>query len=93
VDGLVRLMTTDDDVTGPINLGNPNEIPIRELAEMILHLTSSRSRVVSKPLPIDDPRQRRPDISKAQSLLGWEPQVSLADGLRETVRYFQHLLN
>ncbi|HET9199437.1 MAG TPA: UDP-glucuronic acid decarboxylase family protein [Dehalococcoidia bacterium] len=93
VDGLVRLMATHDDVTGPINLGNPSEIPIRELAEMILHLTSSRSRIASKPLPLDDPRQRRPDISKAQSLLEWEPRVNLADGLRETVKYFQHLLS
>jgi UDP-glucuronate decarboxylase len=93
VDGLVRLMATGDDVTGPINLGNPSEIAIRELAEMILDLTASRARIVLKPLPLDDPRQRCPEISKAQSGLGWEPKVSLEDGLKETVRYFRHLLD
>ncbi len=92
VDGLVRLMATDAPVTGPINLGNPTEITMRDLAEMILDLTGSRSGIVARPLPQDDPRQRRPDIGKAQSLLGWAPKVSLADGLRETVRYFQRLL-
>jgi UDP-glucuronate decarboxylase len=92
VDGLLRLMAAGEDVTGPINLGNPTEITIRELAEMILHLVGSRSRIVSRPLPQDDPRQRRPDISKARALLGWEPSVSLADGLRETVGYFRSLL-
>ena len=93
VDGLLRLMATGDEVTGPINLGNPAEITIRDLAEMIVDLTGSRSRIVSKPLPIDDPRQRCPDIAKAKSLLGWEPKVSLTDGLRETIGYFRHLLN
>jgi UDP-glucuronate decarboxylase len=93
VDGLIRLMATGDDVTGPINLGNPSEIAIRDLAEMILDLTASRSRIVSKPLPLDDPRQRWPDITKAQSLLGWEPKVPLEDGLKETVTYFRHLLD
>jgi UDP-glucuronate decarboxylase len=93
VDGLIRLMATGDDVTGPINLGNPSEITIRDLAEMILELTGSRSRIVSKPLPLDDPRQRCPDITKAQSLLGWGPRVPLADGLKATVDYFRHLLD
>jgi UDP-glucuronate decarboxylase len=93
VDGLVRLMATGDDVTGPINLGNPSEITIRDLAETILGLTASRSRIVSRPLPHDDPRQRCPDIAKAQSLLGWQPKVPLADGLKETVAYFRSLLN
>jgi UDP-glucuronate decarboxylase len=93
VDGLVRLMATGDDVTGPINLGNPSEITIRDLAEMILDLTASRSRIVSKPLPLDDPRQRCPDIAKAQSLLGWAPEVPLEDGLKETVAYFRRLLD
>ncbi|MGH6905380.1 MAG: UDP-glucuronic acid decarboxylase family protein [Geminicoccaceae bacterium] len=92
VDGLLRLMATGDDVTGPINLGNPAEIAIRDLAEMIVELTGLRARIVSKPLPIDDPRQRCPDIAKAKSLLGWEPKVSLSDGLRETIGYFRHLL-
>jgi UDP-glucuronate decarboxylase len=93
VDGLVRLMATGDDVTGPINLGNPSEITIRDLAEMILDLTESQARIVSKPLPLDDPRQRCPDISKARSGLGWEPKVPLEDGLKETVKYFRHLLD
>jgi UDP-glucuronate decarboxylase len=93
VDGLVRLMATGDDVTGPINLGNPSEITIRDLAETILSLTASRSRIVSRPLPHDDPRQRCPDIAKAQSLLGWQPKVPLADGLKETVAYFRRLLD
>ena len=93
VDGLVRLMRTGDDVTGPINLGNPTEITIRDLAETILKLTASRSRIVPKPLPLDDPRQRCPDIAKAQSLLGWGPKVPLEDGLKETVTYFRHLLD
>jgi UDP-glucuronate decarboxylase len=92
IDGLVRLMNSGVEVTGPINLGNPAEITIRELAERILALTGSRSQIVSRPLPLDDPRQRQPDIGKAQSLLGWSPKVSLEDGLRETVRYFESLL-
>jgi UDP-glucuronate decarboxylase len=92
VDGLVRLMSAGEDVTGPINLGNPDEISIRTLAEMILDLTVSRSRIVSRPLPVDDPRQRCPDITKAKSLLGWQPKVTLADGLKKTVTYFRHLL-
>jgi UDP-glucuronate decarboxylase len=86
-------MATGDDVTGPINLGNPTEIAIRDLAEMIVDLTGSPSRIVSKPLPIDDPRQRCPDIARAKSLLKWEPKVGLTDGLRETIGYFRHLLN
>jgi UDP-glucuronate decarboxylase len=93
VDGLVRLMATGDDVSGPINLGNPSEITIRDLAETVLSLTASRSRIVSRPLPHDDPRQRCPDIAKAQSLLGWQPKVPLAEGLKETVAYFKSLLD
>ena len=92
VDGLVRLMATDDEVTGPLNLGNPSEITIRDLAETVLELTGSRARIIARPLPLDDPRQRCPDISKAQTLLGWQPKVPLADGLKETVAYFKHLL-
>ncbi|MGH6901069.1 MAG: SDR family NAD-dependent epimerase/dehydratase, partial [Geminicoccaceae bacterium] len=93
IDGLVRLMATAAEVTGPINLGNPAEITIRELAETIVAMTGSRSKIVARPLPVDDPRQRRPDIAKAQSLLDWQPKVSLADGLKETIGYFQHLLD
>ena len=85
-------MATGDEVTGPINLGNPSEITIRALAETILALTGPRARIISRPLPQDDPRQRCPDISKAQALLGWQPKVPLADGLKETVAYFKHLL-
>jgi UDP-glucuronate decarboxylase len=92
VDGLIRLMGTGDDITGPINLGNPSEITIRDLAETILDLTASTARIVSRPLPQDDPRQRCPDITKARTVLGWEPKVPLADGLKETVAYFRHLL-
>jgi UDP-glucuronate decarboxylase len=92
VDGLVRLMASDEAVTGPLNLGNPSEITIRDLAETILALTGSRARIVARPLPLDDPRQRCPDITKAQTLLGWQPKVPLADGLKETVAYFKHLL-
>jgi UDP-glucuronate decarboxylase len=93
VDGLVRLMATGGDTTGPINLGNPTEITIRDLAETILAMTASRSRIVSKPLPLDDPRQRCPEITKARTVLGWEPKVPLEDGLKEAVAYFRHLLD
>jgi UDP-glucuronate decarboxylase len=92
VDGLVRLMATGEEVTGPLNLGNPSEITIRDLAETILQLTGSRARIIARPLPQDDPRQRCPDISKAQALLGWQPKVPLADGLKQTVAYFETLL-
>jgi UDP-glucuronate decarboxylase len=92
VDGLVRLMNTPHEVTGPINLGNPGEFTIRELAETIIGLTGSSSKVVHKPLPLDDPRQRRPDISVANELLGWKPTVGLTDGLRKTIGYFERLL-
>jgi UDP-glucuronate decarboxylase len=93
VDGLIRLMATGEDVTGPINLGNPAEIAIGDLAEMIRDLTGSRSQIVSRPLPPDDPRQRCPDITMAQSLLGWRPKVELTDGLKETIAYFRSLLD
>ena len=93
IDGLVRLMASGAEVTGPINLGNPAEITIRELAEIVLDLTGSRAQIVARSLPPDDPRQRRPDIGKARSLLGWTPKVSLEDGLRATVDYFRSLLD
>jgi UDP-glucuronate decarboxylase len=92
VDGLMRLMATATDVTGPINLGNPDEIAIRDLAEVILRLTKSRSRIESRQLPLDDPRQRCPDVAKAKSLLGWQPKVPLEDGLKDTIAYFRNLL-
>jgi UDP-glucuronate decarboxylase len=93
VDGLIRLMATAGDATGPINLGNPAEITIRELAETIIDLTGSRSQIVSRPLPVDDPRQRRPDIGQAQALLDWAPKVELTDGLKATIAYFRNLTN
>ena len=92
VDGFVRMMGTADDVTGPVNLGNPHEMPVRELAERIIGLTGSRSRLVHRPLPQDDPLQRCPDIGLAQRLLGWQPRVVLDDGLARTIAYFDRLL-
>jgi UDP-glucuronate decarboxylase len=92
VDGLVRLMDSPDDVTGPLNLGNPGEFTILELATSIIRLTNSPSAIERKPLPADDPMQRRPDIGLARKLLGWEPSVTLGDGLARTIAYFDKLL-
>jgi UDP-glucuronate decarboxylase len=92
VDGLVRLMATPVEVTGPVNLGNPGEFTILQLAELVKELIGSSSRIVQKPLPTDDPRQRRPDISNAGKLLGWKPTVQLQDGLLKTIEYFERLL-
>src|SRR5262245_626740 len=92
VDGIVRLMATPDDVTGPINIGNPGEFSILDLATQVIDLTGSRSRIVHRPMPQDDPRQRRPDISKANDLLGWSPCTPLKEGLQRTIDYFEVLL-
>ena len=92
VDGLVRLMNTPDEITGPINLGNPVEFTILELAEQVIELTGSTSKIDKKPLPQDDPTQRQPDITKAKELLGWEPSIQLRDGLVRTIEYFDGLL-
>ncbi len=92
VDALVRMMASGDDFIGPVNIGNPEEFSILELAEKVLSMTGSKSRIVFKPLPEDDPRIRRPDISLAREKLGWTPVVSLEDGLRETIDYFRTLL-
>ena len=92
IDALIRLMNTADDVTGPINIGNPDEFTMLELASMVIELTASRSRIVHRPLPQDDPRQRRPDISKANDLLGWAPHTGLPEGLTRTIGYFEELL-
>jgi UDP-glucuronate decarboxylase len=92
VEGFLRLMATGDDVTGPINLGNPHESTIRELATQVIELTGSRSKLVHKPLPEDDPRQRQPDITQARAVLGWEPKTPLADGLQRTIAYFDELM-
>ena len=92
VDGLVRLMGTPEEVTGPINLGNPGEFSIRELAQTVIDLAGSSSRIIHLPLPTDDPRQRQPDIRKANELLAWKPTVPLKDGLPKTISYFKRLL-
>jgi UDP-glucuronate decarboxylase len=92
VDGLIRLMETPSSVTGPINLGNPGEFTIRELAEQVIDLTGSSSKIVLRPLPQDDPRQRCPDISKARDILNWKPTVNLREGLTATIAYFDQLL-
>jgi UDP-glucuronate decarboxylase len=92
VDGIVRLMETADDVTGPINIGNPAEFSIRELAEIVIDLTGSRSKILTRPLPADDPRQRQPDIAKARYVLGWSPRTPLKEGLMRTIAYFENLL-
>ena len=92
VDAMVRMMATPADFAGPVNIGNPGEFTMIELAEMILRQTGSRSKLVFKPLPADDPRQRRPDISLAKERLEWQPSVALEDGLRETIAYFRGLL-
>jgi UDP-glucuronate decarboxylase len=92
IDAMVRMMATGDDVTGPVNIGNPGEFTIRQLAEMVIDLTGSRSKIVSRPVPADDPKQRRPDISQANELLGWQPRTQLRDGLQKTIAYFDQLL-
>lgn len=92
IDGCLRLMATPDDVTGPVNIGNPHETTIRELAELILELTGSASPLVYRPLPQDDPMQRCPDITLARELLGWEPTVELKTGLMRTIEYFDATL-
>ncbi len=93
IEGFIRMMASPDGVTGPINLGNPVEITVKELAERILQLTDSKSTIVYKPLPVDDPTRRRPDITLAKSTLGWEPKVDLNDGLSHTIAYFKRMLS
>ena len=90
VDGLILLMNSPDEVTGPINLGNPVEATVRELAEEIISLSGSRSTLSFLPLPQDDPIRRRPDIGAARRLLGWEPKVARSDGLAKTIEYFRN---
>jgi UDP-glucuronate decarboxylase len=92
IDGMIKFMESDKEITGPINMGNPNEFTILELAEHVLKLTSSRSKIIFKALPEDDPKQRQPNISLAKEKLDWEPRVSLEDGLKETIKYFSGLL-
>ena len=92
IDGLVRLMRSNDEVTGPVNIGNPEEFTIATLAATVIDLTGAKSRIVHRPLPQDDPRQRRPDISHARQVLGWVPRTPLVEGLKKTIAYFDALL-
>jgi UDP-glucuronate decarboxylase len=92
IDGLIRLMNSADEVTGPINVGNPTEFTMLELASLVIELTGTKSRIVHRPLPQDDPRQRRPDIAKAKAKLGWVPQTPLREGLMRTIAYFENML-
>ena len=91
IDGFLRLMESEADVTGPVNLGNPHEFTMTELAEKVLKLTGSKAKITHQPLPADDPKQRRPDITRAAKQLGWAPKVELAEGLRHTIDYFKNL--
>ena len=93
IDGMIRMMENEQEFIGPVNLGNPVENTILEFAEKIITITGSKSRIVNKPLPQDDPKQRRPDISLAQQKLGWQPQVTLETGLKATVDYFRQYLH
>ncbi|MBF0562890.1 MAG: NAD-dependent epimerase/dehydratase family protein, partial [Alphaproteobacteria bacterium] len=92
IDAFLRLMDTPDTVTGPMNLGNPGEFTIRELAEMVIAMTGSKSQLVFNPLPVDDPRQRRPDITLARQTLNWEPAIPLKEGLQKTIAYFRAMV-
>ena len=91
IEGMVRMMDTEDDFTGPINIGNPNEFPVLELAERVIRMTGSTSKIVFKPLPTDDPKQRQPDIKLAKEKLGWQPTVELEDGLKRMIEYFKNV--
>jgi UDP-glucuronate decarboxylase len=93
IDGFLALMAAEDDITGPINLGNPVEISVADLAELVIDLTGSRSQTVYRPLPVDDPIQRCPDITEARAVLGWEPRTELRTGLERTIAYFERLLS
>jgi UDP-glucuronate decarboxylase len=93
VEGLMRLMGTEDSVTGPINLGNPDEFTIRQLADLVIEMTGSRSKIEQFPLPEDDPRQRQPDIRRARETLDWEPTIKLKDGLIKTIAHFENMMS
>lgn len=92
IEAFVRLMSTDETVTGPVNLGNPGEFTIKELAEIVIDLTGSRSNIIYENLPSDDPTQRCPDITLAQEILQWKPKITLETGLKKTIAYFEALL-
>jgi UDP-glucuronate decarboxylase len=91
INGIIKMMQTDYGVTGPVNLGNPNEFTLLELADKVIKLTNSRSKIMFEPLPQDDPKRRRPDITLAKQLLNWEPQISLDTGLEKTIKYFESI--
>ncbi|WP_321331181.1 UDP-glucuronic acid decarboxylase family protein [uncultured Bacteroides sp.] len=91
IEGMVRMMNTDDDFVGPVNIGNPNEFSILELAEKVIRLTNSSSKIIFKPLPFDDPKQRQPDISLAKEKLNWHPTVQLEEGLENMIEYFKYI--
>ena len=91
IEGFIRLMNADDEVTGPVNIGNPGEFTIRQLAELVIKMTDSPSKIVKRPLPLDDPTRRRPDISLAKEKLGWEPTVALEEGLAKTIDWFRSI--
>ncbi len=91
IEGMVWMMDTEDDFTGPINIGNPNEFPVLELAERVIRMTGSTSKIVFKPLPTDDPKQRQPDIKLAKEKLGWQPTVELEDGLKRMIEYLKNV--
>jgi UDP-glucuronate decarboxylase len=93
IDAIIKIMNSSDSITGPINIGNPSEITMLELAKIVIRSTNSKSKLVYRELPSDDPLQRRPDISKAQHLLGWEPKIAIEQGIGEAINYFQKLLN
>ncbi|MBB3226415.1 UDP-glucuronate decarboxylase [Luteibacter sp. Sphag1AF] len=93
IDAMTLMMETDPDFPGPVNIGNPHEHTIRELAEKVIAMVGGKSKLIFQPLPQDDPRQRQPDISLAREKLGWEPKVHIDDGLRETIGYFRHMLS
>ncbi len=93
VEAILRMMATDPKITGPVNIGNPGEFSMRELADLVIELTGTKSKIVSRPLPPDDPKQRRPDISLAKEVLGWEPRIALREGLRKTIDYFDAFLS
>jgi len=92
IEGIIRMMNTDDSFTGPVNIGNPNEFTILELAQKVIELTESKSKIIFLPLPSDDPKQRRPDIEIAKSKLNWEPKVQLHEGLQKTIDYFKQII-
>jgi UDP-glucuronate decarboxylase len=93
IEGMLRMMSTPPDVTGPINIGNPREFTIRELAELVIELTASKSKLSFEPRPMDDPKQRKPDISRVKAVLGWEPRTELREGLTKTIAYFDRMLS